>query len=163
MSDTNEYNYKSLDDFAPQPIVQGPELAGRGQRLGAAILDGLIGLSITLPLTFLLTGNWVATNKVSETRSTWQSILLSNTISFDTIGLTLLSMGLFLALQSWFIYTKGQTLGKMAVHIAINNFETTDRASYSQIVLKRMLLIDLIQFVPIAGSIFGLVDILFIF
>lgn len=122
------------------------EQASRGDRLVAAIIDGLIGIAFTVPLIMY--------------------------IGFDslmqpTLGLSLffLGFGVFgvLVLHGYLVYHRGQTIGKYCISIRIENLDGT-QASFTTIYFKRMLPMQLLSLVPSVGQfIVGFVNPAFIF
>ena len=121
---------------ASVPAMPSVGLAGRGSRLGAAIIDGIIyGVAIILlaalgpvlpPIGFVLGG------LVFVAIFIYQMVLLSK---------------------------YGQTLGKKAVGIRIVKMDTGQNGGFVPNVLLRLFVNGLVGFIPL----YGLVGILFIF
>ncbi|GHB69791.1 hypothetical protein GCM10008107_18930 [Psychrosphaera saromensis] len=127
------------------PIIEG-DLASRGHRFAAAIVDGLIAIIVSLPMIF-----YVGLEKLQE--ETFEVMALS-----FLYGLTIL-----LILHGYLLYNYAQTIGKHYMGIRVENLDGT-QATFSTILLKRMLPMQVISFIPGVGSIIaGFVDPLFIF
>src|SRR5262245_7961017 len=77
-----------------------PPLASRLARLGAALIDGILGLVIALPIAY-------ATGYLQR--------VMDQTASLGEIaGQGVAGMVIFLALHGYFLATRGQTIGKIA-------------------------------------------------
>ena len=142
MADYNPYS-------APTAHVEDEdntgELAGRGTRLGAVLLDGLIlgGLGIVAAILVPAMGP----NKTGA----------GVAIAVVVIGvLALLIVNLVL------LHRNGQTIGKKLLGIKIIRTDG-DRAGLGRIFFLRLLVPGLIGAIPIAGPVFSIVDPLFIF
>jgi uncharacterized RDD family membrane protein YckC len=133
------------------PIIPGvgvsdPNLAERGTRLGAVLLDSLIALVCAAP----------------------GGIVLAIADGDDTgtvIGSILLGIG-FLALavvQIYLLSTRGQTLGKRMVSVRIVKFQDNSNPGFVGAVLLRSFVPALLGGIPIVGPLFSIVDICFIF
>lgn len=146
MSDQN-YTYKPMDE-KPQTTGPGFPPASRGSRFGASLVDGLI----YLPGSFLL-GIYI-----SPALSGYGSS--DNLFMLGLGGFYLLVVGIF---NLVFLAQSGQTLGKRVLKIRINRFDSDEKAGFARIIFLRVLLVTLIMYIPIAGAIFALVNILFIF
>ena len=133
----------------PQAVVAdvsdpaaGIELADRGTRLGAALLDGLI-LFLMVYLPFML------------------SILIGRGNSTGGwIGMALAGIGLIV----WLVYTvrflgeNGQSIGKKACKIKLLRKDGSE-VSISRVIVGRNLVNGVLGLIPL----YGFIDILFIF
>ncbi len=165
-SDTDEW--KTLADFpeisggGPPPLIHSagaaPALAGRGQRLGAALLDTIFGLACILPGTLMVGVNTV----LQIARGEW-----SDDIEFGRVagGFALLGFALLflVVLQTWMLVTRGQTVGKRIVGIRIVRFRDGAPPGFVHAVLLRSWVPALIGLVRIVGPFVPFVDIGFIF
>jgi uncharacterized RDD family membrane protein YckC len=152
MSINNPYAAPQADMSHDNDIEEN-ELASRWQRVGAAIIDGLIAMCWAVPLSFAL-----------------------GTISYQKRGiqppysLTLLSIVLgfiiFVIVHGYFLKTNGQTIGKKLVGIRIVALDG-NLATLGKLLGLRYLLIQLIFLIPGAGAMLGgllsVVDCLFVF
>ena len=130
-------------------MTAGPPLAGRLVRLAAVIVDGIISLLITMPL-FFFTGYF-------------DHILADNVTLLETILMTLLGLGIFLALHGYLLATRGQTIGKMIVGVRIVDYGTGQSVSFRKLIGLRYLPTWIITMIPYFGMLFTLVDALAIF
>jgi uncharacterized RDD family membrane protein YckC len=138
----------------PQALIDEPQddggltPGGRGQRLGAALLDGVVMMVITLGMLYALYGTGFTT--------------LAERGPLALIGPYLAIFAIYLALQSWFLYRSGQTLGKMALGLRIVRTDGS-RAALPRLLFLRQGLSMALGLVPFLGRLYGLVDSLFIF
>ena len=148
MQDNNPYSAPSaaVADIAP---AGSQELAGRGLRLGAAIIDGLILLVILLPL--MVMGGYFSG------MMTGQQPGLGTQLMWGAMGFVL-----FVLIQGYPLSQSGQTWGKKALKMKIVDLEGR-QPSLATLIGKRYLPVQLISAVPFVGGLFGLVNILFIF
>lgn len=132
---------------APGVGLADPNLADRGSRLGAVMLDGLIAFGFCLPGLIVV---WTGGDEDSTMKS---------------IAAILLGIG-FLALaviQVYLLTTRGQTMGKKIVGVKIVKYGDSSSPGFVHACLLRAIVPGLISCIPFAGSIFSLVDICFIF
>lgn len=134
---------------SPQAIVAdnpGQQLAGRGARLGAAIIDTIILLVVIMPIMFV--GGYF--NNFAENGMLAQ------------LGWGVASFLVFVAIQFVPLKNHGQTWGKKLVGIRI---VTLDGAQPGLDILlgRRYLFANGIGLVPFIGSVASLVNVLMIF
>jgi uncharacterized RDD family membrane protein YckC len=132
------------------PVQLGPEgeaLASRESRLGAAIIDGIIIMAIMMP-------------------ALWMMGLYDDPAGESSMALTAAASGggflLTLLIQGYFLATRAQSIGKMALKIKIVTLDGKN-AGLARILLLRMLPISLVSVIPLIGSFVGIADTLFIF
>ena len=147
MSEHNPYD-------APGAIVadiDGPQaqLADRGMRLVAAIIDGLLLLVILVPAMFM--GGYV-----SSIMSGVQPTFL-NQMQWSLIGFII-----FLVIQGFPLYSNGQTWGKKALGMKIVDLQG-NKPEFGRLVALRYLSTQVIGLIPVLGVIYGFVNVLFIF
>ena len=123
-------------------------LASRWSRLFASVIDSLIIALITLP-TMYLTGGFEQINDGIEPSYTYNTLIgLVGLLGFYLINVKLL-------------LTKGQTIGKKLFNIKIvdldNNLPTKKH------LLNRYSVYFIPTYIPIVGTIFSIINILFIF
>ena len=136
---------KLIDESATTEV----ELADRGQRFGAAILDAIVGLAIGIPLMFALgTFDYVRRGQ----QLPW---------SLHIAGAMLGYLG-FVLLHGYYLKIGGQTIGKKIVGIRIAELDNSI-PTLAKILGLRYLPIQVVALIPIAGALCTLVDILFIF
>jgi len=126
------------------------ELASRGSRLGASLLDTLIIVVVTMPVLFLTGGFDDFTNPEA------QPSFLYN------LAITLLGLIVFLLINYQLLTNNGQTIGKKIVGIKIVDNQNNP-VTWNRNLLKRYAVYFLPGQIPIIGQIFSLVNILFIF
>ena len=171
----NETEWKTLGDFAEfnalavPPAVAvtsatvapaalaapatGMALASRWLRLGAALLDSIIGTIFAAPGMVML----IMAGVFATPDSPNPALMLAG---FITIGA---AMVVLLGIQIYLLVTRGQTLGKKFLGIKIVCFEDDSNPGFVKVFLLRMLVNGLIGAVPFLGLIYSLTDILFIF
>ena len=129
----------------------GGNLATLGDRFAGAFIDGLISLAVGFPLGYFL--GRVAVTAFGDARGTQ--------IIVQVLG-GLLGMGLFLAIQGYFLATRSQTIGKMAVNTKIVS-DSGETLPFGELYVKRYLILQIVSIVPFIGGFLALIDVLFIF
>src|SRR5687768_6403531 len=107
MSEHNPYE-SPKSNVADRPPAAG-ELADRGQRLGAALIDGVIGIVLGIPIMMGL--------------GTWEYMKQGSIPVSVTVMSVILALLLFLAAHGYFLRMNGQTIGKKLVGIRIADLE----------------------------------------
>jgi uncharacterized RDD family membrane protein YckC len=139
---------------APVAVAAGGmEPAGRWLRLGAAILDSIIGSVFMAPGFVMLLLAGIFTNPNSPN----PAMMLAGGVSL-CLGVVLL-----LVIQIYLLVTRGQTMGKKLLGIRIVTFEDETNPGFVKVFLLRLLVNGLIGAVPFIGLVYSLVDICFIF
>jgi uncharacterized RDD family membrane protein YckC len=110
------------------------EKASRGDRLVAAIIDGLIGIAVFIPVIMYIGFESLSQPNLSLTAFLW--------------GFGVFSI---LVLHGYLMYHRGQTIGKYCMSIRIENLDGT-QASFTTIYFKRMLPMQLLSLVPSVGQ-----------
>ncbi|XOZ34532.1 RDD family protein [Halomonadaceae bacterium KBTZ08] len=128
-------------------VPEGRPLASRVSRLGAAMIDGIVTLLIMTPVLFV----W----------GKWGDLLSGGETSFGT-DVLLLIYGVvgYVLVNGYFLHHSGQSLGKKALGIRIENLEG-HLIGAPAIIGKRYLPVTFMSMAP--GNLFGLIDALFIF
>jgi uncharacterized RDD family membrane protein YckC len=129
----------------------GAELAGRGERLGAAILDSIIsGVLVGVPL--MIGMNWSAVGAQD-----WMN-------AFTPLGLGLAGIGFiaWAAITTYLVHKNSQTIAKKIVGIKVVRSDRS-HASLGRIFWLRNVVNWIPSAIPYVGNIYGLVDALFIF
>jgi len=125
-------------------------LAGRVERLQAAIVDTLL-LCVLVVAILYFTGSF-SEPELTETRFDLVSMLLWWAVGF----------GVFLALQGYPLYTRGQTWGKRALGIRIVDAEG-GRLPFWRLIVLRYVVWHWLSLIPYAGNAISLVNVLMIF
>jgi uncharacterized RDD family membrane protein YckC len=154
---TNPYAAPSavVDDVAAPGTV---ELAGRGRRLAAAIIDSLI-----LAIPFMLLGVWFAGTgaRSGAPAGAVMRWIVIHPFAYQA-GANLLGYLAFLAFNGYLLHSSAQTIGKrlLGIRIVRSNGETAD---FGRIAFLRYLPTVLAQMIPVLGNIYPLIDVLLIF
>jgi uncharacterized RDD family membrane protein YckC len=125
--------------------------AGRGKRLGAALLDGLVNLIWFLPIIW-------GGSMVRDVRHGLKP-------GAPMMGLILLGLALLIGIfvvNCMMIHRSGQTIGKRALDIAIVRTDGS-RMGLLRYIFMRVAPIILISMIPVVGRLINLVDPLLIF
>jgi uncharacterized RDD family membrane protein YckC len=184
-----ETDWKTLGDFVefnpaatPPPLPAGstdlvapvsrspvaavpdqPELAERGTRLGAFLIDYLLSVLVTLP-GFLILGPAFFSVFVSAMRGQEPdfSVLQAGTL---LTGMAVLVLGglTLLIVQVVMLSTRGQTIGKRMLGIRVVRYADGAQAGFVHGWLLRNLVPGIIQMVPWIGFAFYITDACFIF
>jgi len=151
------------EDVPAPPEPGGPLLAGRGTRLAAAIVDGLIMMLLFLPIYFwLFFTNFLSAAGGPATGNQPPLAAQEPGIVF-TIGMSLLGLAVYLLLHGYLLATNGQTIAKRLFGIKIVRTDGS-RATFGRIVGLRLLPMWFIGLIPFLGRLVaGLVDPLLIF
>ena len=129
----------------------GPELAGRGRRLGAYLIDLIIAGIVLVILAVLNIG--ISFEDVARDPMT-QQMSTAGGIAYLVI---------FMVINGYLLVTKGQTLGKLALDIRIVDAASNGAATAVKILGLRYVLVMLVGAIPIIGGLLGIIDFLFIF
>lgn len=124
-------------------------LAGRGARLAAAIIDGVILGFVVWP--FVIGSDYM-------TRAAQGQVDLS-----DLLGLVLVTLIAFLVVNGYLLHKHGQTIGKRLIGIRIVSAADGQLVSLGRIFCLRYAPIQLVGIVPLLGTVLPLIDVLFIF
>ena len=154
MNDPNPYQAPDAPlPSAPLALDGADVLAGRGERLGASLIDGVISLATFLPLA-AVTGYF---GKVMDAARGGEAM------SFLTMaGYVALAFVMFVVVQGYPLAKTGQTWGKKLLWIRIVDLDGAQPPLWRLIVL-RYLPTQLLSLVPVAGNFYALIDALFIF
>jgi uncharacterized RDD family membrane protein YckC len=125
------------------------QLAGRGARLGGAIID-----------TLILLGMWWVVGLVTP----WNlfSPKMANAGFVSLLGMTLAGVVMFAAMHGYLLATRGQTVGKMLLGMRIVRSDGSP-ATFARLLGLRYAVGGLITVVPVVGMAYALVDSLMIF
>ena len=141
----------------------GPELAGRGTRLGAAVIDRLLATLVALPGIALMGPAFVQL-MLAGLRGEQPDLESLNAGSF-ILGVLLAGCGVLglLVVQVWMLSTRGQSIGKRILGIRIVKFADNSNPGFLHAWLLRNFVPGLIGVVPYVGFLFVVVDLAFIF
>jgi uncharacterized RDD family membrane protein YckC len=143
---------------APALPLEDPNLADRGARLLAALIDQVFVFVVCLPGIVML-GSVI-----------FQAILNNGDIedispAQRVAGGLLMFLGLVIVgtVQIWMLSTRGQTIGKRLMSVRIVLLANNANPGFVGAVLMRAVVPAIISAVPFVGAIFSLVDVCFIF
>ncbi|MGJ4729252.1 RDD family protein [Luteimonas sp. SDU101] len=146
MNDQNPYG-------SPEAVVADlgdTHLAGRGERLGAAIIDTILMLVILVPL--MVVGGYWQTAMVAGGQ-----VPLATTLLWAVIGFVV-----FVVVQWYPLEANGQTWGKRLLGIRIVDMDGA-KPPIGRLIGLRYLPIQAVGNVPVVGMVLALVDVLLIF
>lgn len=139
-------------DSGPPP-ADSLTVAGRRSRLTAALLDALLLLPVAVGGLVL---HGLLQRPPGETpRSTSSGAILA-------LAITLLYFGTIFIYQVVMLSRRGQTFGKRAMKIRVVKLDGT-QPGFVHAVLLRLIVNALPPAIPVVGSLYTLVDLLFIF
>lgn len=124
-------------------------LAGRGARLLAVIIDGLLGGAV-----FWIISLATPFNVFRPDVSAGMALLLGETLIVGFL--------IFLVLNGYLLHTRGQTIGKLAMKIRVVRSDGS-AASLLRLAGLRYLVNNVLTLIPLVGWLYGLVDALMIF
>jgi uncharacterized RDD family membrane protein YckC len=124
------------------------ELAGRGTRLGAVLIDAILAGVVFWVLSLL-----TPLNVFDPSRRGLLVIMVENTLAGFVI---------FLVLHGYLLATRGQTIGKMLLHIRIVRSDGS-KATLVRLAGLRYFVNSVLALIPVVGWLYGLVDALMIF
>ncbi len=130
-------------------VAANRDMASRGARLGAAIIDMII---VTPIMMMVVIGMGFAGLSDFSGVVSWDIYLVSAGVSF----------GVYLMLNLYLLAKNGQTIGKMVMGIKIVR-KNRDRASLGRLVGLRLLPIWVFDYAPYTFGILGVIDALLIF
>jgi uncharacterized RDD family membrane protein YckC len=132
------------------------ELAGRWIRLGAALLDGLIGFVLVYGPVLAVGASALVTAILTK------QPLVFTTAIVVALGISSIMAIALLVVTILFVSRYGQTIGKRIVGIRVVRNDGS-KAGIGRIFWLRNVVNALPSFVPLVGGIYTLVDLLFIF
>lgn len=128
--------------------TDGLQLATRGQRLGAALIDGLFALALSLAVMLPMYGT--------------EYFSLIKLGKLGVLKGMLVYMAIFWAVEGWFLYQRSQSLGKMALGLRIVRMDGST-ATFGRSFGLRLAAFGAAGWIPYVGPLLGWVDALFIF
>ncbi len=141
-------NEIDMDKTSTDEIV--PELASRWARFWGALIDSFLTMVIMVPI-MLVTG------VLQRAFTSGQDMTFGQQATFFVVG-----FGVFLILNGYLLFKKGQTIGKLAVKTRIVDLNG-NIPNFGKLLVFRYLIIGLVSQIPIVGGLAGLANALFIF
>lgn len=129
------------------------EIAGRGERLAAAIVDVLILLAILLPVMFF--GGYF--RQVMDTATSGRPMSLATELAWGLVSLVV-----FFAIQGYPLYATAQTWGKRVLKVRIVGLDG-QRLPFGRLIALRYLPMQGVGLVPWMGPLLSIVNVLLIF
>lgn len=151
MSDVVDPRFAPPQAHVADIVLEGSELAGRGRRLLAALIDGLI-----MAFGVWIVGMVPAVQSLMHANLQRMSLTSWNPLSIVT------ALGLFLVIQSWPLLTRGQTLGKIVCGLRIVRSDGSKVDAWRMIGLRYGIGF-LLNVNVLVSSVYGLLDALLIF
>jgi len=146
-------NNTGHNPFAPpkaqveDAVAATGELAGRGSRFVAALIDGIIFGLICLGVGMLTSVSFFDPD---------------TPVGGSYVVAYVLALAIFFGIQGWLLHQRSQTLGKIALGIRILRSDGS-RATVGRLIGLRMLPMWLVSLVPFIGPVISLIDCLLIF
>jgi uncharacterized RDD family membrane protein YckC len=143
-------------------------LAGRGARLWATLLDLLVSLVLAGPgLWWLMRAYEIVRPHIDiEAIKAGRASLLQLQLLVSTLSLPLLAVLVpslvILVVQTWLLTTHGQTLGKRWLRIRIVRTDGLP-ADFVQVFLLRSMVLQAVALIPVVGPLINIADPLLIF
>ena len=155
MPNQNPYAAPPTSGFQPPPgMGGGSQLATRMERFSGAFVDGLIlggaGFVVGMVLGIVLVAAGVDPSGLA-----FKGIV--------AVASVVINAGIFLAINGYFLATRGQTIGKLLVKTRIVADSDESLVPLVPLVLKRYLPIWIGSAIPLVGPFVGLVNALLIF
>jgi uncharacterized RDD family membrane protein YckC len=148
MNQENRYRPPQAE-VADVAIVDNGELASRGSRFGAAMIDGLITLAILGPVVFF--------------SGYWTKAMAGTTTYIDQLAVAPIALVTYLIVHGYLLHTSGQTVGKRLVGTRIVSVDDNQILPLWKVIVLRSLPIIIAAQIPVVGQIAARIDPLFIF
>ncbi len=143
----NPYQSPLTASETPLPTTD-VRLATKMNRLGAAIIDGIIGMALSLPVMFF-TGYF-------------QRAMQGGVGLGEMAFVTLYGFVMFFVVHGYLLATRGQTVGKMLAKIQIVDYHSDQILPFAKLIGLRYIPVWLVSLIPYVNFL-GVIDILFIF
>ena len=153
---------QSAPELVSEPELNSSELASRWARLGAAFLDGLIVSIIVFPAIFLI-GFFSLSSDLQGLERLSSSFQLTSTSIFWQVINLFIGILSYIAINGYFLVKSGQSIGKKILNIQIVDYTTNQLLPPSKVLGMRYALIQALYNIPVVGSLFAFIDMLFIF
>ena len=147
----NQNPYRSPDAVVAE--ISDGELADRGSRLGAALIDGIIMLVLLLPLMYV-GGYWTM---AMEAATAGERVGFGATLMWALIGFAAFAVVQYVPLNA-----SGQTWGKKLLGIKIVDM-AGNKPPIGRILGMRYFPVQLVGNIPFIGPLLAIVNVLLIF
>lgn len=135
------------------------DLASRGVRFGAALVDGIAILLCRLP-TSIAIGSALSDSIAAGEQPTFTELM---SLVADSMSKSYPFLIGLVVLQGVLLSTRGQSLGKIATGIRIVRVRDGSKAGFVHAFLLRGFIPGAIELIPFLGVLFWLVNVCFIF
>jgi len=149
MTQTNPYQPPKSEVADVGPTDES-ELASRWERLGGAIVDGLLVSAVIFPI-MIATGYW---------KQAMSGIQPSFGVQLEY---SLLGLVVFAVLQGYFLQKSGQTIGKKVAGTRIVSVDENRILPFWRLLAVRQLPVGVVSQIPVIGPILSFVEVLFVF
>jgi len=153
---TNKYAPPRSQVQDPELAPAGFELAARGTRLGASIIDGLV-FGLPFVASFILAAPMMQRGSGVNPFAIWRLAAHTGVAFYVGIVIELVVIGV----STVFVYRDAQTIGKKLCDIKVARADGS-RATLARILFLRYLPSALLQFIPVLTQLYSLADALFI-
>jgi len=145
--------YAPPDAHVSDPVGEPGELAGRGVRLGATLIDVLLLASVTVP------AQWFSgyLPRSIDAAMAGQALPRSAILPWFALG-----VALYVAMQIWPLHRSGQTWGKRLLSIRIVDL-SGEKPPLWRLLILRYLIFKAFAAIPAVGALLNLLDVLLIF
>ena len=154
----DQSNYETLTNTSEEAATSsGPELASRGVRLGAYLVDSVI--SVIAVLVIVASGFWITFDDIIQMGR------LQSTNEFLQVMLVSFIFIVFMAINGYLLVIRGQTVGKLMLGIRIVDSATGGKVSAAKVLGLRYIVFFGLQIIPVFGmrELVSLFDAVFIF
>lgn len=148
MNNANPYTPPEAS-LSGEPDTENGELASRGQRFGAAFVDGLLAIAWSVPLMYAF--------GIFEYQNQGEEPPFSTMLLFGALGFLI-----FTLIHGYLLHKNGQTIGKKLLSIRITDLND-NVPPLSKLLGWRYLPISVVSLIPVVGTFLPLVDALFVF
>jgi uncharacterized RDD family membrane protein YckC len=153
--DSNRFAPPKAELADPASLADGPVLAGRGMRLLAVFIDGLLNMLFFLPVYFIVGGSALMG---FDPQTPPDPMAMMGTM-FKAMLPGYLIAGV---IQGWSLHAFGGTLGKKLLGLRIVRTDGS-RAGFVRLFFGRGAAAVLPGFIPLIGALYVLIDTLVIF
>ena len=119
--------------------TSGPELAGRGVRLGAYLVDSLI--LVIVFLVIVASGVWITLDDIIQ-----MGTLPSTN---DVLQVMMVFAVVFMVINGYLLVMRGQTVGKLMLGIRIVDSATGGKVSAAKVLGLRYIVFFGLQIIPV--------------
>jgi uncharacterized RDD family membrane protein YckC len=135
--------------------VQNPNAivyAGRGQRFGGALIDGILAVIVTMPIILAFFGfSWTS-----------YGVWVSGNMLIASLMSMVLGLVIYLLLHGYLLHTSGQTIGKKLLGMKIVRSDGS-KPDLVHLIVRRVVPLALVGNIPYIGGVLMLVNALLIF